>query len=151
MSTYRVEWPCGDVTETEAWEPSECPICALDRVTTERDEARKERDAAMAEVERLRAAAQPVVSERPALRWEPSLTGTWALCSQPGGWLSGAYVAFHHGAAMAYAADGAASGRSERRASIEAAVRQIATWARDDGYHVPPHPLGWDIGEAPRV
>ena len=28
MGTYRVEWPCcGSVTETDAWEPSECPIC----------------------------------------------------------------------------------------------------------------------------
>lgn len=49
MSTYRVEWPCGDVTETEAWEPSECPICALDRVTAERDAAAaKERAAVVA-------------------------------------------------------------------------------------------------------
>lgn len=112
-----------------------------------REEARKERDAALAEVERLRAAAQPVVSERSALRWETSLNGTWALCSEPGGWLSGAYVAFHHGSAIAYAGDGAAFGRNEHRASIEAAVIRIATWAREDGYHVPPHPMGWDIGE----
>ena len=29
MSTYRKEWPCcGDVTETQAWEPQECPFCA---------------------------------------------------------------------------------------------------------------------------
>jgi len=29
MSTYRKEWPCcGDVTETEAWEPEHCPFCA---------------------------------------------------------------------------------------------------------------------------
>lgn len=29
MSTYRIEWPCcGDVTETQAWEPAECPFCA---------------------------------------------------------------------------------------------------------------------------
>ena len=28
MSTYRIEWPCcGDVTETQAWEPQECPFC----------------------------------------------------------------------------------------------------------------------------
>ena len=28
MGTYRVEWTCcGSVTETDAWEPSECPIC----------------------------------------------------------------------------------------------------------------------------
>ena len=28
MGTYRVEWPCcGSITETDAWEPSECPIC----------------------------------------------------------------------------------------------------------------------------
>lgn len=35
MSTYRVEWPCGEVTETEAWEPSECPICALECLIAE--------------------------------------------------------------------------------------------------------------------
>ena len=129
-----------------------------ERAETERSNARDEllrmtaeRDAALAEVERLRAVAQPVVSERPALRWKLSLIGTWALCLQPGDWLSGAYIAFHHGAAMAYAADGAAFGRSERLANLEAAVSRIATWAREDGYHVPPHPLGWDIGEAPRA
>jgi hypothetical protein len=28
MSTYRKEWPCcGSVTETQAWEPEECPFC----------------------------------------------------------------------------------------------------------------------------
>lgn len=28
MSTYRKEWPCCDsVTETEAWEPEQCPFC----------------------------------------------------------------------------------------------------------------------------
>ena len=31
MGAYRVEWPCcGSVTETDAWEPSECPICEAD-------------------------------------------------------------------------------------------------------------------------
>lgn len=40
MSTYRVEWPCGDVTETDSWEPSECPICRLADVEAERDAAR---------------------------------------------------------------------------------------------------------------
>lgn len=29
MSTYRKEWPCcGDVTETQGWEPESCPFCA---------------------------------------------------------------------------------------------------------------------------
>lgn len=29
MSTYRKEWPCcGDVTETDAWIPEECPFCS---------------------------------------------------------------------------------------------------------------------------
>lgn len=28
MSMYRKEWPCcGDVTETNAWEPESCPFC----------------------------------------------------------------------------------------------------------------------------
>lgn len=28
MSMYRIEWPCcGDVTETEAWQPEHCPFC----------------------------------------------------------------------------------------------------------------------------
>ena len=28
MGTYRVEWPCcGSATETEAWEPEQCPFC----------------------------------------------------------------------------------------------------------------------------
>ena len=27
MGTYRVEWPCGCVTETQAWEPDACPMC----------------------------------------------------------------------------------------------------------------------------
>ncbi len=32
MSTDRIEWDCcGSVTETEAWSPSTCPICALGR------------------------------------------------------------------------------------------------------------------------
>lgn len=31
MSTYRVEWPCcGSVTETQAWEPEQCPFCEPD-------------------------------------------------------------------------------------------------------------------------
>lgn len=31
MGTYRVEWPCcGSATETEAWEPEQCPFCELD-------------------------------------------------------------------------------------------------------------------------
>lgn len=30
MSTYRVEWPCGCVTETQAWEPDSCPMCTPD-------------------------------------------------------------------------------------------------------------------------
>ena len=30
MGMYRVEWDCcGDATETEAWEPTECPFCEL--------------------------------------------------------------------------------------------------------------------------
>lgn len=29
MSTYRKHWDCCDsVTETEAWEPEECPFCS---------------------------------------------------------------------------------------------------------------------------
>ena len=28
MSTYRKEWDCcGDVTETDSWEPEVCPFC----------------------------------------------------------------------------------------------------------------------------
>lgn len=42
MSTYRVEWPCGDVTETDSWEPSECPICRLVEVEAERDALRSQ-------------------------------------------------------------------------------------------------------------
>ncbi len=31
MGTYRVEWPCcGSTTETEAWEPEQCPFCEPD-------------------------------------------------------------------------------------------------------------------------
>lgn len=31
MGTYRVEWPCCDsVTETQAWEPGQCPFCEPD-------------------------------------------------------------------------------------------------------------------------
>lgn len=31
MGTYRVEWPCcGSATETEAWEPEQCPFCEPD-------------------------------------------------------------------------------------------------------------------------
>jgi hypothetical protein len=29
MSTYRVDWDCcGSVSETDSWEPEECPFCA---------------------------------------------------------------------------------------------------------------------------
>jgi hypothetical protein len=34
MSTYRVDWPCGEATETECWEPTECPICEADNLRT---------------------------------------------------------------------------------------------------------------------
>lgn len=28
MGMYRIEWPCcGDVSETNAWEPESCPFC----------------------------------------------------------------------------------------------------------------------------
>ena len=31
MSTYRKTWDCcGDTTETECWEPSVCPFCAVE-------------------------------------------------------------------------------------------------------------------------
>lgn len=30
MGVYRKEWPCcGDVSETNAWEPESCPFCSL--------------------------------------------------------------------------------------------------------------------------
>lgn len=33
MSMYRKEWSCcGDVTETDAWEPTECPFCKPEHV-----------------------------------------------------------------------------------------------------------------------
>jgi hypothetical protein len=33
VSTYRKEWPCcGEVTETEAWEPEDCPFCRGERI-----------------------------------------------------------------------------------------------------------------------
>ena len=31
----------------------------------------------------------------------------------------------------------------------EAAVYRIAVWAREDGYKVPHHPLGWNVGDDP--
>lgn len=35
MSTYRVEWPCGEATETDCWQPTECPICEADKLRAE--------------------------------------------------------------------------------------------------------------------
>lgn len=36
MSTYRVEWPCcGSATETQAWEPEQCPFCEPDNAATD--------------------------------------------------------------------------------------------------------------------
>lgn len=30
MSFYRIEWPCcGDVSETNCWEPERCPFCSI--------------------------------------------------------------------------------------------------------------------------
>lgn len=37
MGVYRKEWDCCDsVTETNAWEPEECPFCKPARVSNER-------------------------------------------------------------------------------------------------------------------
>ena len=45
MGTYRVEWPCcGSVTETDAWEPSECPICEADALRKDAERYRWLRD-----------------------------------------------------------------------------------------------------------
>ena len=39
MSTYRIEWPCcRQVTETEAYEPDQCPFCERDRLAAENAE-----------------------------------------------------------------------------------------------------------------
>lgn len=36
MGTYRVEWPCcGSATETEAWEPEQCPFCEPDNAAND--------------------------------------------------------------------------------------------------------------------
>ena len=33
MGTYKKTWACcGDTTETEAWIPSVCPFCAVDKL-----------------------------------------------------------------------------------------------------------------------
>ena len=57
MGTYRTAWPCcGDTTETEAWEPCECPFCEVHRLR--------------GEVERLRAmiaSASAVLYDAPEL------------------------------------------------------------------------------------
>jgi hypothetical protein len=39
MGTYRKEWPCcGSVTETQAWEPEECPFCTPQATPAARSE-----------------------------------------------------------------------------------------------------------------
>jgi hypothetical protein len=36
MSTMRIEWACcGSVSETESWEPEECPFCAKHKLAKE--------------------------------------------------------------------------------------------------------------------
>lgn len=37
MSTYRKEWDCcGDVTETDSWEPEVCPFCTRPNPLTDK-------------------------------------------------------------------------------------------------------------------
>ena len=41
MGTYRKEWECcGSVTETEAWEPENCPFCTDDAAPFRKDAER---------------------------------------------------------------------------------------------------------------
>lgn len=134
-----IESPCGPLTvATAPWTRD---------LWAEVERARAERDAMGAELAGIRAAAQPVEAQKPALVWTGTEANLWALSKPGGSWASGAYIAYRWGTAGAYLGGGALSERSERLPCIQDAVRQIATWARDDGYYVPPHPLGWDTGE----
>lgn len=29
MGMHRIEWPCGDTSETDGYEPEKCPFCEL--------------------------------------------------------------------------------------------------------------------------
>ena len=51
--------------------------------------------------------------------------------------------------AASYKNDGAKKERRDMARGLPAAIRQIATWAREDGYTVPPHPEGLDREPGP--
>lgn len=143
MSSYRVEWPCGCVTETDAWEPSRCPICESDELRISLAAMTAERDAAVAELTRLRATTQPVESQKPSLVWFQSPQGHyWLLGIDGTDWHDVPYAAHKSGIS-----ESEPDGTHHRCESWPAACAWIAKKARSKGYHVPSHPLCWDIGE----
>ena len=105
-------------------------------------EARRERDAALAEVERLRALAQPRVpscppssgSDATLLVWIEGYDGVWCLAPANDRSISSAVYDATCDEARKW--DGDDCIRSFDTGSARLAVRVIAAWAREDGYHV---------------
>ena len=106
-------------------------------------EARAERDAALDEVARLRGEAEaPAVAGGRELVWVEGGRGWHLSRSGRDWWTTAPYSAWRDG----YATTDDVLGRVTRCANCPNACRQIAEWARADGYIVPLHPLGWDVG-----
>ena len=90
----------------------------------------------------------PVAEAKPsrgALVWHCGEDDAWNLCS-PGmvAFYSAAYTAYVNNGVHSYPDYGAKKRRSKTCPDLPTAIRQIAAWARDDGYTVPPHPDGLD-------
>ena len=106
-----------------------------------------ERDAALAEVARLRGRVEaPAVAGGRELTWVAAGKG-WHLCwADDPRWVTAPYSAWPNGDVESYKRLGARCSREAQCDDIRAAVLEAARMARADGHIVLPHPLGWDVG-----
>jgi hypothetical protein len=92
--------------------------------------------------------AEPVAVEGVELVWVPDWLAldAWHLCHVDCGVSTVLYTAWSGFTGATREWHGDRPGLVETGISQQAACRWIADRARADGYRVPKHPLGWDVG-----